>query len=150
MSVNHLCTCNRQQTVDRNIYQPFVHKRTANGRPKYISTVCAQTDSKPSTEIYINRLCTNGQQTVDRNIRPPFVNTCSQTICAQMFQCTNSAQEHSLTNISANRLRTNGQQTVDRNIRQPFDLCNGLLCRGRLCLYFADTNAHIAIFFKTP
>ena len=55
--------------------------------PIYQSTICAQTDNKQSTKIFVNHLCTNVRL----------------TICAQMFQCANSAQDHSLTNIPANR-----------------------------------------------
>ena len=40
----------------RYIGQPFVHKRTANGRPKYSSTVRAQKDSKLTSEIFVIRL----------------------------------------------------------------------------------------------
>ena len=46
------------------------------------------------------------------NICPPFVHKC---LVDEMFQCTNRAQEHLLTNISVNCLCTNGQQMVDRN-----------------------------------
>ena len=36
----------------RCVGQPFVHKRTANGRPKYSSTVCAETESKLTSKIF--------------------------------------------------------------------------------------------------
>ena len=47
------------------------------------------------------------------------------TIRAQMFQCTNSAQEHS--NKLVNGLITNRQQMADQSICQLFDICNVLL-----------------------
>ena len=50
----------------------------------YRSTVCAQTDSKLTSKIFVNRLCTNVRL----------------TICAQMYQCTNSAQEPSSSDTS--------------------------------------------------
>ena len=68
----------------RCIVQPFVHRRTANGWPKYSSTVCAQTN----------------KQTVDRNIRQPFVHECSvEDLCTNVLV----HREHSLTNKSVNR-----------------------------------------------
>ena len=58
----------------------------------YRSTVCAQTDSKLTSKIFVNRLCTNVRL----------------TICAQMFQCTNSAQEHLSSDTSNRKRRANG------------------------------------------
>ena len=79
-----------------------MHKRTANGRPKFSSTICPQMDSKLTSKIFINRLCTNVRL----------------TICAQIVH----------RNIRRPILRTaNEQQTDVRNICQPFDICNFLL-----------------------
>ena len=69
--------------------------------PIYRSTVCAQTDSKRTSEIFVNRFCTNGQQTDVQTINQPFVHiNVRLTIWAQVFQCTNSAQELSLSDTS--------------------------------------------------
>ena len=40
--ISHPFVHKQQQTVNRNICQSFVHKRTANGHTEYFSTVCAQ------------------------------------------------------------------------------------------------------------
>ena len=61
--------------------------------PIYRSTVCAHTDSKLTSKLFINRLCTNGRL----------------TICAQILQCTNSTQEHSSSDISDNKRTANGR-----------------------------------------
>ena len=73
-------------------------KRTANGSPRYASTVCAQKFGsrflhKCSSEqivhrnihitnISVNHFCTNRQQTVDRNIHQPFLT--SATFCCSL------------------------------------------------------------------
>ena len=45
--------------------------------PIYRWTVCAQTDSKRTSEIFVNRLCTDWQQTDIQNIYQPFLHKCS-------------------------------------------------------------------------
>ena len=60
------------------------YSHQGNGRPKYSSTVCAQTDSKLTSKIFVNCFSTNVRL----------------MMCAQMFQCTNSSQEHSSSDTS--------------------------------------------------
>ena len=90
----------------------------------YRSTVCAQTDSKRTSEIFVNRLCTKGQQTDVQNICQPFVHKCSVDDL-----CTNVPTQIVHRNICCPIHRTaNGQRTDIQNICQSFDICNLLLC----------------------
>ena len=75
-----------------------------------------------------------------------------QSLCydSHWFQCTNSAQEHSLSNVLVNRLCTNRKQKVNRNIRQPFQSGFFLLCTKK-CVLFAVMyiTKHISLTFTS-
>ena len=87
--------------------------------PIYRSTVCAQTDSKRTSEIFVTRLCTNGQQTGVKVFVNRLCTNVRLTICAQMFQCTNSAQVHRDIRRPIHRT-ANGQQSDSKRTSEIF------------------------------
>ena len=70
----------------------------------YRSTVCPQTESNPSTKIFVN-MFVHKPTAISH---PKYLST----VCRIVFQRTKSAQEHGFTNRSVNRLCTNRQKTL--------------------------------------